>query len=221
MTVALEPMLARRQLRKSIAADVAALGVAKVISPGTWPTQIEDLPAVLVKAPSARKQSIGRTNVPEFNTTVTVQVEGRLTAATEADAQEALEALEFKVEQAILTGHWTRQIVQQFASVTSDNEVRPEGKVHLAGFRMLIECETFESYDETVVFPDETPWPPDGPTPISDLQGMNLHVDAIEPADPSGTYENPTFPGSVTAAPRTQGPDGRDEGYVQVDGLDS
>ena len=33
----------------------------------------------------------------------------------------------------------------------------------------------------------------------------------------SGTYTGSPFPGSVTAAPRTTGPDGRDEGALQID----
>lgn len=216
MTVPMQPMLARRQLRLSIVADLKnkVEGVT-VYSPGNWPTAQENLPALLVKASNVRKQSAGR-NVPQFTTVITVQVEGRLAAATPEDAQDAIERLEFQVEQTILTGHWTKQIVQQFPSVTSDSEVNSEGKTHLAGFRMVIECETFEVFDETVFFPDESTWPPADPV-IAPFEGVNLHLDTAQPFDATGTYSGTPFPTAIPAAPRTTGPDGRDEGYVTVD----
>lgn len=211
-----QPMTARRQIRLAVVASLqrAVTGVT-IFTPGNWPTQQDQLPALLVKAPNARKQSKGR-NLPQFDTTVSIQIEGRLKADTPEDAQDAIEALEYRVERAVLLAFWTKQISQQFPSITSDTEVSSEGKTHIAGFKMTVEVETFEDFDPTEAEPVETTWPLADPV-ITPLEGVNLHLDAVQPADPSGTYADPPFPDAVTPAPRTQGPDGRDEGYAEFD----
>lgn len=48
------------------------------------------------------------------------------------------------------------------------------------------------------------------------LDSIGLHVDTAQPFDPNGTYANPPFPASVHPAPRTSGPDGRDEGALNI-----
>jgi hypothetical protein len=218
MTLQIQPMTAQRLLR------LAVVGLLKqklngflVESPGVWPVPQDKLPAVLVRAPNGDKQSINK-GLPEFNTTVTVEVLGQVKGDRPDLAQDAVEDLAFQVEQLILQGYWINRVVQQFASVSCDIEVRTDGQVPLAGFKMQIQCETFEAFDATVVIPDGTTWPmPEPDTYTTDLQGVNLHVDAVQPADPNGAYSNPLFPSSVTPAPRTGGPDGRDEGYLQID----
>lgn len=216
MTLQIQPMMARRLLR------LAVVGVLKdrldasvfLASPGNWPTPGEKLPAVLVKVPSEQKQSINK-GLPEFTTTLTLQVEGRLQADTPEAAQDAIEDLGYQVEEAILKGFWIRQIIQQFASVTTDIEINSDGKGHLAGFRMVISCETFEVFDSTVTAPDGTTWPLSDPV-LGPLQGVDIHMDAVSPFDASGTYTGSDFPQAVTPAPRTSGPDGRDEGSLQI-----
>ena len=52
-----------------------------------------------------------------------------------------------------------------------------------------------------------------------DLQTITLNVDLQNIFDATGTYSNPPFPAAVVPAPRTTGPDGRDEGYVEADNL--
>lgn len=213
----MQPMMARRLLRLAVVGELKAKLDASVtvLSPGNWPTPQEKLPAVLVKVPTEQKQSLNK-GMPEFTTTITLQVEGRLEGATPEDAQDAIEDLGYQVEEAILKGYWIGRVVQQFASVSTDVEINSESKTHIAGFRMVFACETFEGFDPTVTAPDGTTWPPADPVIVA-LQGVDVHEDAASPFDASGTYTGSDFPQAVTPAPRTTGPDGRDEGALQID----
>jgi hypothetical protein len=212
----IQPMLARRLLRLA-AVKVLQVKVtdATVQSPGNWATPAQKLPALLVRVQDERKASKNR-GMPEFDTTCTLQVEGRLQADTPEDAQDAIEDLCFRVEEALLKCYWLNYaIVEQFAGITTRMEVTSEGKGHLGGFLMELECQTFEAFDPTETYPDGTTWPLDDPR-IVKLQGVDAHLDAISPFDPSGTYPANEFASAVTPAPRTQGPDGRDEGALQI-----
>lgn len=217
MTLQAQPMLARRLLRLAVVQVLTdRIDGITVLSPGNWPTPAEKLPAVLVKVSSERKQSKQR-GMPEFDTTCTVTVEGRVSADTPEAAQDAIEDLGYRVEEAILKGFWINQVVQQFASIATDADVSSEGKTHLGGFRMTIECEVFEAFDPTVTAPDGTTWPlPEPIVPTIDVQGLDLHADMTSPFDASGTYAPGEFQSVVTTAPRTTGPDGRDEAALQI-----
>jgi hypothetical protein len=208
-------MSARRQLRLAIVAEISAKvqGIT-LVSPGDWPTPEEKLPAVLVSAPTEQKTSINR-GLPEFNTTVSVVVQGQVVATTAEEVQDRIEDLAYRVEEAILKGFWIVQMVQQFSSIQTDVQCTAEGKHQLAGFKMTLNCEIFESFDPTAVLNPESPWPPADPT-FAPLESMGIHVDTTAPFDATGTYPNPSFPDAVTPAPRTSGPDGRDEGALDI-----
>lgn len=211
-------MAAARLLRLAVFGVLQQkLAEVNVTSPGLWPVPKEKLPSVLVRAPNVRKES-KNVGLPEFVSTVTVEVLGQVKADTPDAAQDAIDDLVFRVEEAVLKGYWVKRVVQQFQGVTCDVEINLDSNAPLAGFKMQFSCETFEDFDPTDVFPDATTWPmPEPLTVTTDLQGVNLHMDAANPFDPSGTYTGSPFPASVTAAPRTSGPDGRDEGALTID----
>ncbi len=211
----IQPMSARRQLRLAIVAKLDEMQGIYLASPGDWPTPGEKLPALLVSAPSEQKTSINRGNVPEFNTTIQIVVQGQVDGATAEQAQDRIEDLAYRVEEAILKGYWINRMVQQFATIQTDVECTAEGKRHLAGFRMTLGCETFESFDPTVDVPQGTTWPPADPKVVP-LESIGIHVDTTAPFDATGTYPNPPFPDAVLPAPRTSGPDGRDEGALDI-----
>jgi hypothetical protein len=54
------------------------------------------------------------------------------------------------------------------------------------------------------------------PIPTNPLQTVDINVDTAAPFDPNGTYANPPFPSAVNPAPRTSGPDGRNEGALTI-----
>lgn len=214
MTAPDQPMLARRQLRLAVMGALRPL-CETVLSPGNWPTPPDKLPALLVNTPSESKQGLGP-NVPQFNTSVTLVIQGQASAKTPELAQDAIDLLAYQVENAVFEDYSVVGMVQQFLSVQTDTDINSEGKDHLAGFRMTISCELYEVFDPTVAPAAGTTWPLE-PAPTVALQGENVHLDLLNVYDPTGTYASPTFPASVTPAPRTSGPDGRDEGALQID----
>lgn len=235
--VADQPMLARRQLRLAV---MQALGpvCSNVHSPGNWPTPADKLPALLVNVPTETKSSPGRNQV-QFTTTASLVIQGQATGATPEAAQDAVEALAYAVENAVLEDYWVNAMLQQFTSVQTETEITSEGKQHLAGFRMTIGCEMFEVFDPSVAPPAGSTWPPPEPA-IVPLQGIDIHADTAAPYDARGTYPTgpghigtdfvvgsspagvpapsagSVFPSAIAPAPRVSGPDGRDEGGLQI-----
>ncbi|QNK65758.1 hypothetical protein [Variovorax sp. PAMC26660] len=210
-----QPMSARRMLRLAVVALLRAeIPGTTIVSPGDWPTPPEKLPALLVNVPTETKQSINK-GQPEFTTTASVVVQGQVTATTAEAVQDLIEDLAYRVENAILTGYWLNRMTQQFATVQTEVECTADGGRQLAGFRMTLSTETFESFDPTQASPPASTWPPAEPA-IVPLESMGIHLDTTSPFDATGTYPNPPFPGAVQPAPRTTGPDGRDEGALDI-----
>lgn len=208
------PMTARRQLRLAVVSQLSALNIAKVFSPGTYPTDPENLPVLLVNAPTEAKQSLNK-GLATFSTGVTLWVQGQVSRATAEDAQDAVELLLYQVEEAILKGYWINKIVEEFSSVTTDIQITAEGGPILAGFRMIIVAKTFELFDATAEPTAPAVWPPADPV-LAPLQQVGIHADLTNVFSPTGTFPDPAFPDAVVPAPRTTGPDGRDEGVLEI-----
>ncbi len=204
-----ETMLARRQIRLAALAALAGnqfTGVT-IDSPGDWATPPEALPAILLRAPDDRKESITK-GAPEFTTTCGIEIEARVGAADAAAAQDAIEALCYAVEMALFTNTALMRIVSQVSSVDSRTEITSDGKIHFGGAKMLFSFEVPEMFDSYGQFDTSV-----GEQPVV-LTSFGLHFDAGAPFDATGTYANPMFP--ATPAPRTSGPDGRDEGALDI-----
>lgn len=215
MTQLDQPMSARRQFRLAIVAELRTkIPGVNVMSPGDWPTPPEKLPALLVNVPTEQKQSVNR-GMAEFTTTCSIVVQGQVSATTGEAAQDAIEDLVYRTEEAILRGYWIVGMGQQFTTVQTEVECKADGNWHLAGFRMTFNAETFESFDPTADTPAASQWPPADPV-ISPFTEVQLHVDTAAPFDANGTYPDSPFPSSVQPAPRTSGPDGRDEGALDI-----
>jgi len=215
-----QPMLARRQLRLAVVAALQGIqsmaGIVTIDSPGDWSTPPEKMPAILIRAGRERKESIGKT-IPEFNTNAVVEIEARLEEATAAAAQDAIEALGYAIENAVLKDYNIVSMVQQFTSVDTDTEISAEGRRQIGAFKMAISCEMFEAFDPEETDPLATTWPaPFSAT--SALTSIGLHADMVNVFDQSGTYTPSADapPYTPTPAPRTSGPDGRDEGALDI-----
>ena len=198
-------ILARRELRLAAIAAIAAVTGVTVDSPGDWSIAPSRLPNIKLRTPVDRKASITRT-MPEFTTTVTIEILATLQAGSDAAAQDAIEALGQQLELALFGAQPLVKLCQQFSSVTTETDITAEGEVHIARIRLALDCEVFEAFDPTEINPADYPA----------LQQLNVHVDLAQPFDASGSYPNLSFPASVKPAPRSTGPDGRDEGFVQV-----
>jgi hypothetical protein len=180
-----------------------------VFAPRDWPTWDGSYPVVLVSAPEEDGASLGR-NAPQFTVTTTVRIEARRQLpATASDAAAAslmdgLQAMREQVKQAVINSPDLTKITQQYPFFRSRITTDPSGDEHLGQMVMDLGVEFYQGPEDF--------WP----IPLADITEMDIHVDSINIMDPGGTYTNPPFPQAVTPAPRTQGPDGRDEGYLVI-----
>jgi hypothetical protein len=148
----LQPITARRQLRQAV---VAALGRANLVvgttsasvdSPGDWPYPQQKLPAVCVRSSLETKAAVGK-KAPDFTTTAELDVRAATFATTGEAAQDALEALWYQVEQAILTDFYVLQLVQSIPTIESAFEIKADAQGHIAGAIGRFRFETFETFD--------------------------------------------------------------------------
>ena len=214
----------RRQMRLAVVAALRQAGLqlngqsVSIDSPGDWSFSDTVLPAIAVRTGQENKQIAGAMGYPGFNTTVQVQVKAVVQATTAEAAQDQIEALWYAVEQVILTNHAIRGAAQRIVQADAALEVIADGQQHLAGIAGTFHLECFESWTPFSDAPDPAAtaaWPPANPVPVQ-IGEVGIHVDLVNVADPTATYQNPPFPQAVTPAPRTVGPDGRDEGYLQI-----
>lgn len=193
-------ILARRRLRLTAKAVLEVLTGISVDSPGDWKVKPSRLPNIRLRVPSERKASVTKT-IPEFTTTVSLEIMAILQAKTAEAAQDQIDALGVIIESAFFRAPTLVQMCQQFSTVSTQVEITAEGVQHEAQMLMTVDCEMFEDFE---------------PRGFPALEMIDVHLDLLRPFDPSGTYPDPPFPASVTAAPRTTGPDGRDEGELQI-----
>ena len=205
------PVIARRQLRLAAVEALSLLEASNAVSlldsPGVWPSQPENMPAVLVRATRTGKEAISRSTT-NFTGTVTIEIEARVRGSTAEAAQDAIELLDAQVEQALLTNTAFVAMAQQI-SIEAETEVTAEGTTYIASTRMQLRCEVAETFDPI----DDAP---EALQPVAPpLEGVDLHADLRNIYDPTGTYGESLFADAIQPAPRQSGPDGRDEGAVQ------
>ena len=227
-------MLYRRQMRIAVldALNKANLWIGdspvSIDSPGNWDLQhlrSEDsaLPQILVRTGIEGKASNIRAGLPQFNSSVSIEVMCAVSSTTAEKAQDDIEGLWFLIEIILLTDYSIICSVQNVSSVDSKLEINSSGNTHIAAISAAFVYESFEVYDSQSFINQPTdpqqPQPqfPVDPPPTVNLDQAGIHFDLVNVADPTGTYPNSPFPDSVNSAPRTQGPDGRDEGFVQLD----
>lgn len=219
------PMLYRRQMRIAV---VAALKNADlwidgspvtIDSPGNWSLQHlkenDYLPSILVRTSSENKASNVRAGLPQFNSSVSIDVMCVLSSTTAEKAQDLIEALWFQVENLLLTDYSIIGSVQNVQSVDSKLEIDSSGNDHIAAISAAFVYEAFEVYDSQSMPPPQHAFPVTPPA-TTHLDSAGLHVDLTNVMDPTGTYPDSMFPDSVIPAPRSHGPDGRDEAALNI-----
>jgi hypothetical protein len=203
-----QPFTARTQVRQAVAAALRSANLGATIdSPGDRDTPPTKLPAILMRSAGDRKESLMR-GPPEFTTTVSIEIEARVEAERPEDAQDLLEGLCYAIECAVLTNYALTVLIQQVSSVDTKLEITSDGRRHLGGAFMTFAFEVVEVFDPLTQSPVQ-------PVAVP-LQEIQLHNDMVGTFDATGTYANSAFPGAAKPAPRTSGPDGRDEGALDI-----
>jgi hypothetical protein len=149
-------MTDRTNIRAAAVAALIAAGTAAgtaVYSPRDWPTTPEIYPSIIVRTPRERKDNVApRSGPPQFFSTITLAVVGRVEATTEAAAEAALEAFSLQIENALLTNGQFIYVngIQQFVSVETSMDVRAESERHYGETVVLFGIEVFQMFDPTI-----------------------------------------------------------------------
>lgn len=174
-----QPVTARRQLRQAVIAAlknadlVSGTAAVSVDSPGDWPYPQEKLPAVCVRSATETKTSINRSN-PNFTSVIELDVRAVLAATTAEAAQDAIEALWFLVERAILLDFYVLELVQQVLTVESAVDIEAKGQLHIAGAIGRFRFEVFETFD--IAQPEGTLAAPSVADPIVPLTEVTVDI---------------------------------------------
>lgn len=219
------PMLYRRQMRIAVVSALQKANLwcgdvpVSIDSPGNWniqQTPDDDLlPCILVRSSTEKKASITKAGIPEFDTAISIDVMCVLASTTAEKAQDEIEQLWYKVENLLLTDYSIVGSVQNVQFVDSKLELVSSGNEHIAAISAVFVYEGFEVYDSQASEPPNRPFP-QNPPKTTTLDNMNIHFDLVNVVDKTGEYSDSYFPDSVVKAPRTLGPDGRDEASIVI-----
>jgi hypothetical protein len=191
------------------ALDGTTAAAGNVYSPRDWPTFDGSYPVLFIADTEEQADSLGR-NAPQYNVTTTVTIEARVQMEPLNQdigaglVYDYLGQMREQVKKALINYTPLMSKLQQFSFFRSRIVTDPSGDQHLG--RMVFEV-GLEFYQGPEDFYDY---------PFSEVDQLHLHVDSGNVFDPGGTYPNPPFPDAVKPAPRTSGPDGRDEGYIVI-----
>lgn len=174
----------------------------RVFAPRDWPVTSKDMPALLVDDEREESESRGNVGFPSFHTTAILVVDGKVEGDTSDEAKADLATLRRQIKVAVLTDWDIITSIEQVVAIRTETSVTAGTKKHVGELRMQFAFRYPEDFEMAVT---------------DELQGVDVHVDTIDPFDPTGTYPDPPFPDAVQPAPRTSGPDGRDEGRLTFD----
>lgn len=170
-------------------------------SPGDWNQTSGKLPVLKVRQGKDRKESNGRNGQTAFTTVSVFLLRVEVSAISGPAALLLLEGFGADIEAAIFKSVPLRAKTQDFRFMETATDVNAEGAMHIGMMDIALGVEMLETF-----YPDVT----------AVLSEIDLTADLINVADPTGTYPNPPFPDAVKPAPRTEGPDGRAEGFVKA-----
>jgi hypothetical protein len=175
-----------------------------------WATWSGAYPVMYLQAPKEDKESLGRQGGQQFTVTSTIPIMVRIEVpakpnnAGTAEALVALETIKGQIERTLINYPPLQRLIQHMPFIRSSMDVDGEGAKNLGELQLEIGLEFYQGPEDFY------------PIPTDPLEQITIDVDPINVFDPTGTYPDPPFPGSVTPAPRTQGPDGRSEGGLDI-----
>ncbi len=188
-----------------LAAGVPAL--AGVVSPSRVHPQMAlsgQYPSAMVYADTLRMVDQAPTGgAPEFRATVSLSVIIRVEALTEEDADAQLDALSDAAVAAFLEDPDFVAIAEGIPDMTLTRERRGDSDSVLAQETIMFDMRFTDRRE---------------PAGLPALTSALMILDAIDPADPLGEYEDLAaydFP-AAASPPRESGPDGRPEGVTTI-----
>ncbi|WP_241300481.1 hypothetical protein [Burkholderia stabilis] len=192
---------ARASFRAALLSVLSMMQGVHLYSPGDWNVTAVKLPAIKVRYGGEEKRSLGNSGQTAFDTTSVFEIRVEVSAVSGPAALLALEGLQADIEASIFKSGPLRKLAQDFPFMRTQTDVSAEGETHIGGILISLGVQMYETF-----YPDVT----------AQLSEIDLTADLVNVADPTGTYPNPPFPDAVKPAPRTEGPDGRAEGFVKA-----
>jgi hypothetical protein len=192
---------ARAEYRALLLSVLGMVPGVKLQSPGDWNQPSSNLPVLKVRQGKERKESNGPVGQTSFTTTSVFQLRVEVSANSGPAALLALEGFAADIEAAIFKSVPLRKKTQNFRFMDTDTDVTADGATHIGTMDIALGVEMLETF-----YPDVN----------AQLAEIDLTADLVNVFDPTTTYPDPPFPDAVTPAPRTEGPDGRAEGFVKA-----
>ena len=178
------------------------LAGANVFAPRDIPLTDDELPGLTVDDQREESESRGNVGFPAFHTTAILVVDAKVEGETPEAAKVDLATLRRQIKVAVLTDWDIITSIEQVVAIRTETSISAGTKKHVGELRMQFALRYPEDFEMAVT---------------DELQGVDVHVDTMDPFDTTGTYPDPPFPDAVPPAPRTSGPDGRDEGRLTID----
>lgn len=185
-----------------------------VFSPLTRPSWDNSYPVIFLRTPEEEKTSEGRATV-QFTVLSTLRVTARVQATTEEACEVQLEALKAQIEGTLINNPALMSLIQQIAFVRVGIDVTARGDFQLGEMMMDLGLEFYQGPEDFYAIPT---------VPLTKIR---IYTDLTNVADPTGTYPPSTesydpdldtvgTPFPSNPAPRTEGPDGRIEGGLDL-----
>lgn len=179
-----------------------------------WPSTSENMPQILVYDAEEEAHSEAR-GQPNFTTVSYLKVDGRVKAETAKGARELLDQMHMQILQAVVINYDILKVLQQIKSIHTQKKMNSETGMHVGQIIIAFGLEYFQAEEDFDTLSDAA-FAGTSTSPPVDLKEVDINVDLINRFDANGNYPGAPFPGSVTPAPRTEGPDGRNEAFVKI-----
>lgn len=168
-------MLDRRAFRDDVVTRLKAAAVVpaeRVYPTRTPPLRIEKLPAVCVYTLEERGVSIAEGGHPVFRNTLTLAIEVVTTAEKDEELDEACDDLCEKVERALLNDPKFGEPFEQIGAFNTEIALGEEGEKRFICARLVFDLTYVTEYPPTL-------------GEDSNFGGVNVRIDARDPADPN------------------------------------
>lgn len=142
--------LYRNQLRDKVAGLLQQTTDARdnVLIYTPCPVEIEELPVIFVTVPSENASSNGR-HAPDFTRVVQLEVLARVTAQSHATVQALLDRIAEDIEMSIMCSHDIMSMVQQVASIQTEQQISAEAADVIGAVRLTFGMEYTQEYPVT------------------------------------------------------------------------